>query len=334
MGKEVELICYADDLAVVVCADTKNRVIECGNQSLFLANTWMKLNKMSLAPEKTKSMFFGMSPKTKEAKYMLGHHKIKVETKVEYLGIVLDKGMTFAAEIQRASEKTKKTMRALTVLLPNTKGLSADRKAVMCAATLSILLYGAAMWQEAMYVERYKMWVMSAQRPMALRTASAYRTVSDAAVQVVAGTIPVHLLALERKNLFRRRWEASVSAEVRKMEREATLDRWQTEWRAPGKGAWTRRLIRDVRTWKKRRWGQVGYHLTQCLTGHGCFMPYLEKIGNKSEGKCMYCDETDDAEHTIFLCHRWQRKRMETEMGVGTLSAENLVEKMLETKEN
>ena len=63
-------------------------------------------------------------------------------------------------------------------------------------------------------------------------------------------------------------------------------------------------------------------------------MPYLEKIGNKSEGKCMYCDETDDAEHTIFLCHRWQRKRMETEMGVGTLSAENLVEKMLETKEN
>ena len=63
-------------------------------------------------------------------------------------------------------------------------------------------------------------------------------------------------------------------------------------------------------------------------------MAYLEKIGKRAEGKCIYCDETDDAVHTIFSCHRWQRKRMKTEMTVGTLSAENLVKKILETKEN
>ena len=93
---------------------------------------------------------------------MLGHHEIRVE----YLGIVLDKGMAFAAEIQRTSEKTKKTMSALKVLLPNINEPGADNKAVMCAATLSILLYGAAIWQEAMNVEGYKGWVMRAQRPM------------------------------------------------------------------------------------------------------------------------------------------------------------------------
>ena len=141
---------------------------------------------------------------------------------------------------------------------------------------------------------------------MALRTASPYRTVSDAAVQVVAGTISIHLLALERKNLFSRRREAPESAEIRNREREATLDRW----------------------------GQVGYHLTQCLTAHGCFMTYLEKIGKTAEGKCMYCDEIDDAEQTIFLCHRWQRKQAEAEMVTRSLIVENLVEKMLESKEN
>ena len=73
--------------------------------------------------------------------------------------------MTFAAEMQKASEKTKKTTRAFTVLL-----------AVMCAVTLSTLLYDAAIWQEAMNVEIYKVWVLRSQRPMALRTASAYRT--------------------------------------------------------------------------------------------------------------------------------------------------------------
>ena len=35
VGKEVELVCYADDLAVVICADTINRVMECGNRSLL-----------------------------------------------------------------------------------------------------------------------------------------------------------------------------------------------------------------------------------------------------------------------------------------------------------
>ena len=47
----------------------------------------------------------------------------------------------------------------------------------------------------------------------------------------------------------------------------------------------------------------------------------------------MYCDEIDDAEHTIFLCHRWQRKRAEAKMATGILIVENLVEKMLESKE-
>ena len=52
MGKEVELVCYADDLAIVICVDTINRIMECGNRSLFLVNTWMKIN--------------GLSPKTKD----------------------------------------------------------------------------------------------------------------------------------------------------------------------------------------------------------------------------------------------------------------------------
>ncbi|KAJ3643399.1 hypothetical protein Zmor_026112 [Zophobas morio] len=53
-----------------------------------------------------------------------------------------------------------------------------------------------------------------------------------------------------------------------------------------------------------------------------------------AEGKCMYCDEIDDAEQTIFLCHRWQRKRAEAEMVTRSLIVENLVEKMLESEEN
>ncbi|CAB0041323.1 unnamed protein product [Trichogramma brassicae] len=40
---------------------------------------------------------------------------------------------------------------------------------------------------------------------------------------------------------------------------------------ATTKGQWTHRLIPSHRRWIERRHGEVKYHLTQLLSGHGCF---------------------------------------------------------------
>ncbi|KAJ8935914.1 hypothetical protein NQ314_012582 [Rhamnusium bicolor] len=65
----------------------------------------------------------------------------------------------------------------------------------------SIVLYGAPVWKRALQRKRYRNMVDGVQRKSLLRVASAYCTVSAAAVQVVTATPPLSLLAEERKHL-------------------------------------------------------------------------------------------------------------------------------------
>ena len=63
------------------------------------------------------------------------------------------------------------------------------------------------------------------QRQGALRVSCAYRTVSEAAVLVIAGIIPIKLLAKERKLIYDRKNEGDpdqIKADVRR----ATMLEW------------------------------------------------------------------------------------------------------------
>lgn len=113
------------------------------------------------------------------------------------------------------------------------------------------------------------------QRTIALRVAMGYRTVSTQAVLVVAGLIPAHLIAMERTNTYNGRKAGSLdTAEAR----NRTLLKWQEEWDSSETGRWTHRLIRDVKKWVSRKFGDVDFHITQMLTGHGCFGQYLHRF--------------------------------------------------------
>ncbi|KAJ3619017.1 hypothetical protein MTP99_005807 [Tenebrio molitor] len=90
-------------------------------------------------------------------------------------------------------------MRALCSVLPNVRGATANKRRVMAMATQSIILYGAPIWYPAMNIGRHRERVISTQRIVALRTYCAYRTVSTDAALLIAGLVPLHLLARERK---------------------------------------------------------------------------------------------------------------------------------------
>jgi hypothetical protein len=49
----VSLVCYADDMAIVVTASTKEDMILKGNETLHSIKLWMAANKLSIAEEKT-----------------------------------------------------------------------------------------------------------------------------------------------------------------------------------------------------------------------------------------------------------------------------------------
>ncbi|GBP20700.1 hypothetical protein EVAR_16574_1 [Eumeta japonica] len=67
----------------------------------------------------------------------------------------------------------------------------------------------------------------------ALRVASAFRTVSEEAVCVISGTLPLRVLAKERRNLYHRKTTTTLSAEeLRIEERQKSIARWQRQWDA------------------------------------------------------------------------------------------------------
>jgi len=90
------------------------------------------------------------------------------------------------------------------------------------------------------------------------------------------------------------------------------------------------------RGWFNRKSGAVDFHLTQVLTGHGCFRQYLKRIGKLEVSSCIDCQAAiDDAEHAIFVCDRWWRDRRTLEVTLGQwLRPENIVELMMRSPDN
>ena len=64
---------------------------------------------------------------------------------------------------------------------------------------------------------------------------NAYRTVSEETVAVIAGTIPIDLLALERKQIYDRNTEVERADAVSEA-RGQTLQTWHERWRTATKG--------------------------------------------------------------------------------------------------
>ena len=151
---------------------------------------------------------------------------------------------------------------------------------------------------------------------------------------MIADVVPLDLLAIERKRIYkyneeRGRVRASIDA------RTETLTAWQTRWTDSDKGKWTKCLITDVRLWQKRRDGEVSLYLAQFLSGHGYFRQYLHRRGKVTTRFCRYCNhDRDDAEHTFFASPRWTDARHRLQTITGDITPDNVVKLMIISKRN
>ena len=130
----------------------------------------------------------------------------------------------------------------------------------------------------------------------------------------VAGLPPLDLMAREKAEVFREgviRQEGDFDQGPRRNRwSRMTVEEWQRRWNIADKGRWSLRIIPCVVEWTERRHGLVSIHLTQVLTGHGCFRSYLKKIRVYESAECPTCPEIDeDVEHALFVCPRFREER-------------------------
>lgn len=332
MPPGVYLVAYADDVVIVIVARDAHLAQLRLNRAMTHVTNWMRGRGLELAIQKTELLFLTRKRTDTTIPMTVGTAQMWAGGEAKYLGVTLDTKLTFWPHIKRVTEMAARKTAALSRLMANTKGPRPSIRRLLMTVTHSILLYGAEIWGGAMRVKKYRKSMLAVQRRGALRIACAYRTVSEAAVLVIAGVIPIDLLAIERKRIFEKSEELG-RPRAATDERTKTLEDWQTRWTVCEQGRWTKRLIADVRPWKERNFGEVDFYLTQFLSGHGYFRHYLHRAGKVTNPTCRYCGyDRDDAEHTFFVCPRWTAARHRLETEVGDLTPDNAATLMLKDR--
>lgn len=280
---------------------------------------------MTLAPHKTEAVLLTPRRRMTPITFEIGNTTIVPQRAIKYLGVWLDKKLTFAEHVDRTAQKTARTVAALGRLMPNVGGPKASKRKILASVALSTALYAAPVWGSSLRRRDLKQKLESVLSKISARVCSAYRTASAAAVAVISGVPPVDLLATEREEVF--------DGINKTVARANLIERWQMRWTDIEQGCWTRKLIPNIKKWWERNHGEVDYYLTQLLSGHGCFRAYLHKVQIVEDSACLYCGEDDNAEHTLFYCQRWEELRETCAREINTtLNSDNMIDLMITTE--
>jgi hypothetical protein len=232
---------------------------------------------LQLAAEKTEAIVFTNKRTRNEMEVNCGGHMIRSKPDIKYLGVQVDKKLSFTRHAELVADRAAVAAKQLGHLMPNMGGPREKSRRLLASVTTSRLLYAAPFWAETMSAEGWKR-LAATHRCSQLRVACCYRTVSYEAAAVISGIPPISLLAEESAEIYRGRDKTKA--------RRALIAKWQEEWNNGAKGRWTHKLIQDLDAWLSRKTEQVTYHLTQVLSGHGCFGSYLKRFNLLDSDAC------------------------------------------------
>ena len=148
-----------------------------------------------MAPEKTEAMLVTYRRFFQYPRIVLGEHEVEWQTVIKYLGVQLDRRLSFGEHLQIATAKVIQCGANLARLMPNIGGPREAKRRPVASVVNSKLLYATPVWPNALQNHAIQRKLLSAQRSVALRIVSAYRTVSTSAVLVLTSVSPIDSLA-------------------------------------------------------------------------------------------------------------------------------------------
>ena len=138
-------VIYADDTALCTTLETSVITSDIINSELYTISNWFKLNKLSLNENKTKAMVFcSKQNRSIQIDLSIGGTQIEFVEEFKYLGIILDRHLTWKPHLDQVSKKVAKANGVICRLknvLP-----SHILKTIYSSLILPYLTYGIIVW--------------------------------------------------------------------------------------------------------------------------------------------------------------------------------------------
>ncbi|XP_074036343.1 uncharacterized protein [Leptinotarsa decemlineata] len=142
----VNLVGFADDVALVVTAKKEKLLMNQANRALLRVSRWMKSKRLQLALQKTEAVLLTRKRKLKTIKFDVEGIIISPSKSIKYLGVWIDTKLTFTDHVNKSILKAEKTVNALSNLMPNVGGPKASKRRLLSSVVHSQILYGAPCW--------------------------------------------------------------------------------------------------------------------------------------------------------------------------------------------
>jgi hypothetical protein len=323
MPEYCELTAYADDLLLLIGANSRNEIEEKAETALSTLNEWGISIKLNFAPHKTQAIFLrgGLNPR-RPPKVIMNGQRIQFVDKARYLGMTISKNFDPVIHIRGATERARNAYARLNRLGGNTWGLNFRTKVTMYRAIfISIVTYASGAWAERAAQGLPKLILLRAQSAPLKSMTSSYNTAPLEALRVLAGVEPIDLVAQERAAIFHLRRgrsakiagvelcppegeptpRATLSA-IRRATHARVVEEWQRRWNESPVGLLTKKFLPTISDRLKMKWMRCSYWTTQFLTGHGAFYAYLHRFGFRELPDCPCGEDDQTSEHLLWWC--------------------------------
>ena len=103
-----------------------------------------------MAPEKTEALLVTDRRSFQYPRIILGEHEIDWKKSIKYLGVQLDRRLSFGEHLQIATAKAIQCGAARTLLMPNIGGPRETKRSLVASVINSKLRYAAPTWTSAL----------------------------------------------------------------------------------------------------------------------------------------------------------------------------------------